>query len=184
MLLKFLIKLLLVLVVGLILISIFGKNFLVVNEEPVKSDVIIVLSGGEGRLEKAASLYDEGYAPQVLLTTYGEDGFSKQEVMAAGLPDEALILEEEATSTYTNALYSKQIMEKHQLNSAIVVTSDYHTKRTKFIFERVFEESGAELTFVAATPADSLGEFSWFTAFGEYVKLIGYYLGLYKFIDL
>ena len=32
-------------------------NFLVVDEKPEKSDVIIVLSGGEGRLEKGVALY-------------------------------------------------------------------------------------------------------------------------------
>lgn len=43
-------------------------NFLVVDEKPEKSDVIIVLSGGEGRLEKGVALYKAGFAPFLLLS--------------------------------------------------------------------------------------------------------------------
>lgn len=161
----------LILLVGFIF---YAKDYLVVNEEPLHSDVIIVLSGEEGRLEKGASLYHEGYGKRVLLTS------------AFGIPEEALILEEKATSTYTNAVYAKEEMAKYDLTSAIVVTSDYHTRRTKVIFERVFKGSGMELTYVASVSAsgETLGDFSMSKAMNEYVKLIGYLIGLYYFLDL
>ena len=48
-------------------------NFLVVDEKPEKSDVIIVLSGGEGRLEKGVTLFKEGFAPYLLLSNGSVD---------------------------------------------------------------------------------------------------------------
>lgn len=75
-------------------------------------------------------------------------------------------------------------MEKYDLTSAVVVTSDYHTRRTKLIFERVFKESEIELTYVASSSGETLGDFSMSTTMKEYVKLFGYFIGLYYLIDL
>ncbi|MDN4495130.1 YdcF family protein [Ureibacillus aquaedulcis] len=162
----------------------YGKNYLVVNEEPENADVIIVLSGDGSRLEEGATLYHEGYGKNVLLTTALGSGTTKEEAIEFGIPEEALILEEKATSTYTNAVYAIEEMAKHDLTSAVVVTSDYHTRRSKMIFERVFKGSGIELTYVASASGETLGDFSMRMAAREYVKLVGYFFGLYYVIDL
>ncbi|WP_173918694.1 YdcF family protein [Halobacillus sp. Marseille-Q1614] len=48
------------------------------------------------------------------------------------------ILEEpKARSTYENALLSKDIVKDNAFNSAIIVTSNYHSLRSKFTFEEV-----------------------------------------------
>ncbi|QGS69964.1 hypothetical protein CV093_17845 [Oceanobacillus sp. 143] len=46
-----------------------------------------------------------------------------------------MITEDYATSTYTNALYTKEEMEKNNLKSAIVVSSDFHMRRSKLVFK-------------------------------------------------
>lgn len=164
---------------------IFDKRFLVVNEKPKKADVIVVLSGGGSeRLEKGASLYHDGYADYVLLTDSDAPGMTKENAMALDIPEDALIEENKATSTYTNALYSKEKMEEYKLNSAIVVTSDYHTRRTKLSFDRVFNDTNVDYSIVAAPSDGENGEFSTDVALREYWKYIGYILGLYKWIDL
>ena len=45
------------------------------------------------------------------------------------MPEERIFLENEATSTYENLLYSQAIMEEHGWNTAIIVTHDYHGTR-------------------------------------------------------
>lgn len=181
--LKTITKFILLLIV-FVLVCFYAKDYLVVNEAPTKSDVIIVLSGGEGRLEKAASLYHEGYANLVLLTTSKAFGLTKENAMALGIPEEAIMLEDKATSTYTNALYTRQKMDKFNLKSAIVVTSDYHTRRSKLSFDRVFSDSEIRYSIVATPTQEELGEFSNRIALKEYFKLVGYTLGLYKWINL
>src|SRR5699024_12636327 len=66
-----------------------------------------------------------------------------------GIPDEAIIEETEATSTYTNATLTLEMMEELEMDSAVVVTGDWHLKRSRMIFERVNENDFA-LTYVDA----------------------------------
>lgn len=161
-----------------------SKGYLVVDEAPKQADVIIVLSGDESRLAKGAQLYKEGYADYVLLTRANEEFITKEEAINFGIPESQIILEEEATSTYTNATYAKSLLEEYQFNSSLVVSSDYHMRRTKLSFERVFEGTNMKLTYVAAPVNGEVGEISIATAINEYIKLVGYTLGMYRFIDL
>ncbi|WP_063975153.1 YdcF family protein [Domibacillus aminovorans] len=166
---------------------IFGKYFLIVNEEPKKVDVIIALSGDAGRLEKAVDLYKKDYSDYVMLSVASEEGLRAQQAIELGVLDAALLLEDEATSTYTNAVYSKDLMELYHLRSAIVVSSDYHMRRVKLIFERVYKDSGIELTYVASQRNDQVWYKDWTNiryTFNEFVKLPAYALRLYKFIDI
>lgn len=174
------------LMILLIVLFIVGKDFLVVDEKPVKSDVIIVLSGNIGRLEKAAQLYKEDYADYVMLTRAHDPHLTVKDAVQFGIPEDALILEENATSTYTNAALAKSEMEKHQLSSAIVISSDYHMRRTKFTFDKVFKDSAFDLIYVAAENQSpwysTKGPF--FSTISECIKLAAYKLELYDYIDL
>ncbi|MCP3761391.1 YdcF family protein [Domibacillus sp. A3M-37] len=174
-------------IVGFVVLFPLARLFLVVNEEPKNADVIIALSGDVGRLEKAADLYHEGYADQVMLSLANEAGMTVEEAVAFGVSEQDLLLEEEATSTYTNALYTKEMMVEKGFDSAIVVSSDYHMRRVKLVFEHVYRDSGIELTYVSSLRNGQA--WYWdkqnilFTA-KEFVKLPGYVLRLYKFVDL
>ena len=47
----------------------FGGRYLVVNQTPVKSDVIIVLGGGSrDRVQRAVELFRQGYAPALIMS--------------------------------------------------------------------------------------------------------------------
>ncbi|WP_077214862.1 YdcF family protein [Bacillus dakarensis] len=177
---------LVILVILSTLVMIVGKDFLVVNEKPEKSDVIIVLSGNIGRLEKAAQLYKEDYADYVMLTRAHDPHLTVKDAVEIGIPEDALILEENATSTYTNAAFAKSEMEQHQLTSAIVISSDYHMRRTKFTFDKVFKDSDFDLIYVAAENQSpwysTKGPF--FSTISECIKLAAYKLELYEYIDL
>ena len=162
-------------------------DFLFYEEEPVKADLIILLSGDGRRMEKAAELYHAGYADKVLLTNALAPGSTIEYAESFGIPRDDLLTENEATSTYENALYSKDIVLEHGFESALVVTSNYHMRRTRLAYERVFRDTNVSFTYVPYHH-DSITRDSWeeneelFKR--EYKKLIGgyflYYDGVIK----
>ncbi|WP_245844543.1 YdcF family protein [Salinicoccus kekensis] len=171
----------------IVFIESFDHN---VNEDPVPADVIIMLGGDDqGRLKKAAELYHEGYADYVMISPLMSEFYSQSREFAnaLGIPDTAIIAETEATSTYTNAVLTLEMMEKLGLESALVVTSDFHMKRSRLSFERVNQDR-FELTYVAALSENgekwherSYARLLWSK---EFYKIWGYRLGLYKVLDL
>lgn len=159
------------------------------TDEPVPADVIIMLAGGDaGRMEKAAELYHAGYSDYVIVSPIFE-GYppqSKAFALELGIRDASLIEEYDATSTYTNATITLDMMEEYGFDSALVVTSDYHLKRSKMIFERI-NDGKYELTYIAALGEDgevwherTRAPILWFR---EYYKIWGYRLGLYKLMN-
>lgn len=158
-------------------------------DQAEKSDTIIILGGGDqGRVQQAARLYESGYADNVIITPV-EERYTSEELVTIlrhyGFSEEDITVEEESTSTYSNAQETIEIMDSKNFDSALVVTSDYHIKRSKIAFERVNDES-KEFHYIAATNLE--GE-KWHERedaykhwFNEFIKVWGYRLGLYKFL--
>lgn len=156
---------------------------MIVNERPEKSDVIIVLSGASGRLNKGAELFKKGNSDQLMLTNSNDSGTTAREAIELGIPEDKLILEGRAISTHTNALYALEKMKEQQLTSAIIVSSDFHMRRTKYIFNKVYKNTGIKLTFVASPYLrNGLLMKGWEiqTIFFEWVKMVGYLLRAYE----
>lgn len=157
-------------------------HILIVNQTPKRADIIIVLSGGKERVQKAAKLYNDGYAPYVLLSNSKEiissAGNMVQTSIGFGIPAEVILTENEALSTYQNAKLTHTIMEENNFNSAIVVSSDYHMRRVKFLFDFLYKKSGIELTYVGSDSGYDSRKW-WSTrysrenTFNEYMKMIG-----------
>lgn len=181
-------------IILLLLASLFvsvmeGGKFLVVDEPPVKSDVIIILGGDMGRVEKGAELFQAGWANQIIVSNGGahpEHTSTKYAIAMMnqahelGVPMDRLIPDFQATSTYENALYTREIMEKQNLSSAIVVSSTYHMRRVQYSFNKVFEDSPIKLTY-SASPKPGFDPESWWTdresfmlTVREYLKLVAY----------
>lgn len=167
----------------ILLIGFFNAGrFLSLTEPPKHADVIIVLSGGRGRVEKAAELYKDGYAPYLLFSNSNEStsasGDMVQTTLALGIPQEVIFTESVALSTYENAEFTLPIMKEHGFESAIVVSSDFHMRRVKILFDRVYKKSNIELTYVGSDSGYNAKR--WWsdgkireTTFSEYVKMIG-----------
>lgn len=171
-------------VIGIVLLMKLGPEFLIVKDAPQPSsevDAIIVLSGYAQRLDHAADLYNEGLADKMILTNSTESGTTKERAVSLGLPEEAVIEEPKAESTYENATFSKNIMEEKEWDSALVVTSDFHSRRTKMTFESIYGND-IELDYSFSSsffdPSDGLNEQEKKITFSEYVKMIGYSIRL------
>ncbi|SLL20031.1 DUF218 domain [Mycobacteroides abscessus subsp. abscessus] len=167
------------LIIAIFIIGLNAGKFLVVNENPRKSEAIIILSGAKGRLEKGIELYKEGYGDYLILTN--SDSFTEKEMrlLNNNVPKQKIIYEDKADSTYANATLTLHIMEDLNFNSAIVVTSDYHTSRSRYIFNKVYKDKDLELTYAAATSAFNAkywwkDEKSRYFVRSEYKKWLGY----------
>jgi len=154
-------------------------NYLTVKEEPKSADVIIVLTGGIDRVTYGVKLYQLGYAHKVLFAGGSARKMSIQ-AQTLGLPSDAVLLEVESYSTYTNAKYSLEVMRSQGFKSAIVVSSPWHTRRVSLIFHKFFR--GLDLT-VAGVPYDSSLSNNWwkdsnlaYDVVTEYLKLVWHYL--------
>ncbi|MBL8134588.1 MAG: YdcF family protein [Anaerolineae bacterium] len=129
------------------------------------ADVIIVLGAGmtrsgrpgpalTRRSETAAALYHAGYADRLLCaggvpryTDRSEAEGCAEVLIASGVPEDAIMLEERSRSTEENAVYSRAIMESQGWGSALVVSDGYHLLRARWIFA----EQGVEAYTVPAS---------------------------------
>ena len=97
-----------------------------------------------------------------------------------------------ATSTYENAKNTLAIMEDKGYESANIVSSDYHIRRVRLIYERVNKDYNFDLTYVSSYHLNDGELVSWYRAslgviiagLVEPLKYIGYILGLYRYINL
>ena len=119
-----------------------------------RADVIIVLGSGlrkDGqpgpaltrRTRHAADLWHKGIAPLVLCTGGQSEYYPRTEaaacreiLLAAGLPDDTILMEERSRSTEENAIYSKQILDERRLARVVLVSDSYHMLRARWLFSK------------------------------------------------
>lgn len=174
-----------------------------------RADVIVVLGGNTqanranwfepynratafDRIDRAAALYLAGRASKILLSGGAHEGkVSEAQVMAKilrqrGIPESALILENESRYTYENAQFSDRIMQGLRLKRALLVTSALHMPRAL----ATFKKRGIDALPAASAPQITLPEDEelnpWLphirsleasrTIIKEYLGLFGYWL--------
>ncbi len=90
-----------------------------------------------GRIDKAIKLYLAGHGKMLLLCGGGfEAAEMAKTARLAGIPDTAMILEQESSTTLENALFSENIIEQQQWRSAIIVSDGYHLARLWLCFRK------------------------------------------------
>lgn len=114
------------------------------SDNLISADAIVVVSGDDDRMKHAIDLYKKGLAPKLILSGAASDGLTSNalamhlEASAAGIPNEVVLMEEKATNTYENALYTKQIVQNQEMDNIILVSSPYHQRRVYETFRMVF----------------------------------------------
>lgn len=161
-----------------------AEEFIFAENQPEKADIIFVPGNGFPEMaEKAARLYKEGYAPYVLPSgrysitmgrfvgvqskkdVYNEDyetecEFLKSVLMKNGVPKSAILLEDQATFTYENAIFSKQVTDLHKIkvNKAILCCKTYHARRSLMYYQLLYPD--AEILVCPACP-DGITRENW-----------------------
>ncbi len=119
-------------------------SFLVLNA-PEHSDVILVLAGpADGsRYWHAVKLRDRGYADKILLdasvtqTMYGKsEADMASDFLKETSPGLVEVCPTNQDSTFGEAADVKRCLESLNVNSALIVTSDFHTRRALSIFRK------------------------------------------------
>jgi uncharacterized SAM-binding protein YcdF (DUF218 family) len=167
-------------------------DYLIVSDPPASADAIFLLNGGlRVRPQRAAELYRDGYAPKVVITRaapevlIGHEQFRSVTDIALevlreeGVADSSLILLPApggARSTEDEARALEAYLRDRPVRRLLVVTSDYHTRRTRWTLRRELDRPSLDLRMVPAREEFS-GDEWWRTEeglilnFEEYIKL-------------
>jgi len=124
-----------------------GESWIV--EDPLEhADAIIVLSDDNfyaDRATRASQVFREGLAPLVLASGRrlrphaGIAELMEHDLIERGVPkDKILRVAHDADNTREEAEVLAQVAIQRKWKSVIVVTSNYHTRRARYIFEKVF----------------------------------------------
>jgi uncharacterized SAM-binding protein YcdF (DUF218 family) len=128
-----------------------------VSDAPRQADAIVVFGGGLGeagrvgqgyeeRVEHAVRLYKEGYAPRLLLVSGYAYRFKEAQIMkilaaSLGVPQEKIYLRDDARNTYEYVNFTKEIMEKMDWDSILLVSSPYHMRRASLVFDKAVKDA-------------------------------------------
>lgn len=89
------------------------------------------------RLDYGLQLYEDGIVDMLILSgghgglasTKSEAEGMRDYLIEKGIPEDKLLLEKNATNTFENLLFSKEIAEEHLLSELVIITHDFHAAR-------------------------------------------------------
>lgn len=169
-------------------------QWLDVGRPPAQADYVMVLAGERNvRPCVAAALVNVGLARKVLVahiraSADAEDHISPpvHEVIRSVLcrrgvhKDDIRILGRQAASTYDEARVLAEFLDSEPDARVIVVTNNFHTRRSRWILDRVLGDRARQVSVVSA-PAYGFGLDDWWqtesgagTVLAEYLKLMFY----------
>lgn len=120
------------------------------TDDRSSADAIIVLGAAQyngtpspalqGRLDHALGLYQQGLAPQIVLTgsKQPDDRFTEafagyKYLIAAGVPEGDLRLVDDGSSTWESLAAAQRVLRKEDVGSVILVSDRYHNRRLQSI---------------------------------------------------
>lgn len=129
------------------------ERLLVAGPTFTRADALVVMAGSRERLPAAVRLYQQGAAAKVLLTNDGVIGgwstadqrnlaqveWARRYLLNQGVPDAAIVmLPFSRSGSYYDALHARDyVLAAGGIKKLLVVTSDYHTRRTLWTFRRI-----------------------------------------------
>ncbi len=135
-------------------------EFWVDVDQPEKADAIILLGDDNypaDRATRAAELYREGWAPRIVasgrfLRPYASlSELMQHDLVDRGVPASAIVrMPSLAANTRGEAVLVRRLAERQHWRRILVVTSNYHTRRARHIYIRVFRDS-ADVRLIAAS---------------------------------
>lgn len=129
----------------------FAAENWVVEDSLRNSDAILLLGDDNfyaDRATRAAELFRQGFAPLVVASgrrlrpDFGIAGLMTHDLIERGVPKDRIIpFPHDADSTVEEAEALEPLAVQKKWRNVIVVTSNYHTRRARYIFRRVFPAS-------------------------------------------
>jgi uncharacterized SAM-binding protein YcdF (DUF218 family) len=147
---------LLVVVMAVLYFSItFVQVYRASNHDGARSAEAIVVLGAaqydgrpspvlQTRLDHAIELWQEGFAPVVVVTGGRQEGDRYTEAAAGyqylrdeGVPDSAILREESGTNTWEQLAGSARFLDERGISSVLLVTDGYHAYRVRTVAEEL-----------------------------------------------
>jgi len=123
-------------------------DYWVVEDPPAHADALIMLSNDDfigSRAARAADLYHEGRAPLIvasgrMMRPYAGIGeLMQRDLTDRGVPVSAIeIYRHNASDTLDEAQTLRSLVVQKKWRHVVIVTSNYHTRRARYIFQKVF----------------------------------------------
>lgn len=140
-------------VAGLWLASAASVLYAAMHDEARSAQAIVVLGAAQyrgrpspvlrARLDHAVSLFRRGVAPRLVLTggvaegdTASEAAVSRLYALAAGVPDSAILLENEGRTTSQSLAGVARLLRARRLDTVIVVSDPFHVMRAETVARR------------------------------------------------
>jgi uncharacterized SAM-binding protein YcdF (DUF218 family) len=154
-----------ILAIPLLIGSLAGAIYLQARtDEAVRSDAIVVLGAAqwngrpsdvlEARLVQALKLYDEGYAPLIVVTggkqagdAFTEAESSRNYLVDHGVPESAIVMEDESRDTWASIQGVDSVLEGRNVDSLLIVSDGFHLFRAEMMARHL----GYEVHSSAAT---------------------------------
>lgn len=153
-------------------------DFIFLEDVPLHADVIFVPGNGHAApSELAARLYRDGFAPYVLPSgryAIGSSGFAGQKsgdrqyegcfetewqfmrhiLMENGVPESAILREDEATYTYQNAIFSRKRTDAENIavSRGIICCMPMHARRSRMYYETLYPDAQLLVCPAQGTP--------------------------------
>ena len=132
------------------LLRLAGESWVV--EDPLQQSDALLLLGDDNffadRATRASELYRQKLAPVIVASgrrlrpTAGIAELMEHDLIERGVPKDRIIrFPHDADNTREEAQALRALVTEKNWRSVIVVTSNYHTRRTRYIFQRIFPES-------------------------------------------
>lgn len=163
---------------GSLLLILYALGFLLfgvtlgapAKADAAKTDAIVVITGGGGRIEHAVAMLGQGKGKRLLIAgadpTVTKDDLVRRLGGRQRLVRCCVDLGSESVDTRSNAEEARRWLEKRKFRSARLITSDWHMRRAAYEFRR--ELDGA----VTIVPDAVRSEPKFMTLFAEYNKYI------------
>lgn len=141
-------------VAGLWLTSAAIVVYTATHDDAADAQAIVVLGAAQyrgrpspvlrARLDHAVALYRKGIAPRLVLTggiaegdTASEAAVSRLYALAAGVPDSAILLENEGRTTSQSLAGVARLLRARRLDTVVVVSDPFHVLRAETVARRM-----------------------------------------------
>lgn len=171
-------------------------NFIFIEDKLEKADIIFIPGGSYAEIaEKAAKVWCEGYSELILPSgkhsvnrgcfpgplskadkySFNYDtewDFLKAVLLQNGVAEESIMKEDKAQNTYENAIYSKEVTDRYNLNikRAIICCKSFHARRCLMYYQWLYPKTEF---IVCPTDTQGISKNDWFKSQHGIEKVMG-----------
>lgn len=172
----------------------FGAYLIVENEFSFVENAFVLSGSALDRGAKAAVLFNEKKIAHVWCTGANlspdlraigidtlESEVSKSKLLSEGIPDSAITLLPQGTSTMEESKCILDLCVQNDITEIVIISSSFHTRRIKQVFTQTFKDRNI-VFYIQGAASSQYNEEDWWTKEeglialnNEYIKLIYYW---------